>query len=50
MSEPVWNYANMESVQITIAGTVALEGRAGHYEKPGALWDMVPNHLAELFQ
>ncbi len=48
MFEPVWNHANIESVQITAAETVALEGRAGYYEKSGALRDMVPNHLAEM--
>ena len=48
MFEPIWNHANIESVQITAAETVALEGRAGYYEKSGALRDMVPNHLAEI--
>ena len=48
MFEPIWNRANIKSVQITVAETVALEGRAGYYEKSGALRDMVPNHLAEM--
>ena len=45
--EPIWNSSNVESVQITAAETVGLEGRAGYYDKTGALRDMVPNHLME---
>jgi glucose-6-phosphate 1-dehydrogenase len=35
-------------VQITVAETTGVEGRAGYYEGAGALRDMVQNHLTQL--
>jgi glucose-6-phosphate 1-dehydrogenase len=46
--EPVWNAAHIDHVQITVAETLGLEGRAGYYETSGALRDMVQNHLLQL--
>ncbi|SPU55999.1 glucose-6-phosphate 1-dehydrogenase [Brucella melitensis] len=34
-------------VQITVAEAVGLEGRAGYYDKAGALRDMVQNHILQ---
>ena len=46
--EPVWNARGIDHVQITVAETVGLEGRAGYYDGSGALRDMVQNHMLQL--
>ncbi len=46
--EPVWSARGIDHVQITVAETVGLEGRAGYYESSGALRDMVQNHMLQL--
>ncbi|HEX8415648.1 MAG TPA: glucose-6-phosphate dehydrogenase, partial [Sphingomicrobium sp.] len=43
-----WNSNGIDHVQITVAETVGLEGRAGYYEGSGALRDMVQNHMLQL--
>ena len=48
MFEPTWRREYIDSVQITAAETVGVEGRGGFYEPTGALRDMVPNHLFTL--
>jgi glucose-6-phosphate 1-dehydrogenase len=47
--EPIWNRDHIDHVQITVAETVGVEKRGSFYETTGALRDMVPNHLFQLF-
>jgi glucose-6-phosphate 1-dehydrogenase len=46
--ERLWNTDVIDHVQITVAETVGLEGRADYYDRSGALRDMVQNHLLQL--
>ena len=46
--EPLWCAAHIERVDIVWDETVTLEGRAGYYDRAGALRDMIQNHLLQL--
>ena len=46
--EPLWNTRYIDHLQVTAAETLGVEGRAGYYDKAGALRDMVQNHLLQL--
>jgi glucose-6-phosphate 1-dehydrogenase len=46
--EPIWRREYIDSVQITAAETIGVEGRGKFYEQTGAFRDMVPNHLFQL--
>ena len=46
--DSVWNGEHIDNIQITVSETSGIEGRAGYYEKSGALRDMVQNHLMQI--
>jgi len=46
--ERLWSADVIDHVQITVAETVGLEGRAGYFDRSGSMRDMVQNHLLQL--
>ncbi len=46
--EPLWRREWVRDVQISVSEQVGVEGRAGFYDRTGALRDMVQNHLLQL--
>lgn len=46
--EQLWNSRYIDHVQITASEALGVEGRAGYYDKSGAIRDMVQNHLLQL--
>ena len=47
--EPMWHRDRIDHIQITVAETVGVEKRGVFYDATGAMRDMVPNHLFQLF-
>ncbi|MCU1443894.1 MAG: glucose-6-phosphate dehydrogenase [Cryobacterium sp.] len=48
MFEPLWNGENIERVDIVYDEQLGLEGRAGYYDRAGALVDMIQSHLLQV--
>jgi glucose-6-phosphate 1-dehydrogenase len=46
--EPVWSAEHIESVTIRYDEVLGLEGRAGYYDRAGALVDMIQSHLLQI--
>lgn len=46
--EQTWNRRHIESIQITVAESAGLDGRAGYFDESGTIRDMVQNHLTQI--
>jgi glucose-6-phosphate 1-dehydrogenase len=46
--EPLWNAEHVERVELLWEETLALEGRAGYYDRAGALKDVLQNHVMQV--
>ncbi|MFQ5382189.1 MAG: glucose-6-phosphate dehydrogenase [Dehalococcoidia bacterium] len=46
--ERLWNRDSVDHIQITVAESIGIEGRADFYEETGALRDIVQNHVFQV--
>jgi glucose-6-phosphate 1-dehydrogenase len=43
----LWNRDAIDHVQVTVAEAIGVQGRAGYYEKAGAVRDLLQNHMLQ---
>jgi glucose-6-phosphate 1-dehydrogenase len=48
LTGPLWGGAHIEQVEVLWEETLALEGRAGYYDRAGALKDVLQNHALQV--
>lgn len=46
--ERAWNRDAIDHIQITVAESAGLEGRAAYYEEAGSIRDMIQNHVLQV--
>ena len=46
--ESLWSRERIDEVEITVAESLGVEGRAAYYESAGALRDMIQNHATQV--
>jgi glucose-6-phosphate 1-dehydrogenase len=46
--ESSWNRDRIDSIEITFAETLGLEGRAGYFDKSGMIRDVIQNHVFQI--
>jgi glucose-6-phosphate 1-dehydrogenase len=46
--EPIWNRRYVDSVQISVAEEIGVEGRGAYYDRSGVLRDIIQNHIFQL--
>ncbi|HTI15142.1 MAG TPA: glucose-6-phosphate dehydrogenase [Dictyobacter sp.] len=46
--EPLWNQKYIDHVQVLVAESLGIEGRAEYYESAGTIRDIVQNHIMQI--